>query len=84
MNLLLIYSVLRPGNNSSCRILSPDPAQCRQKRRKLLNQHRRVWGGTSANCIANDVFMPLAYNMVQSYTLCTGAASAYSANLECA
>ena len=84
MNLLLIYSVLRPGNNSSCRIQSPDPAQCRQKRRKLLKQHRLVWRGTAADSTANDVFMPLGYNMVQSYTLCTGAASAYSASLECA
>ena len=74
MNLLLIYSVLRPGNNSSCRIQSPDPAQYRQKRRKLLKQHRLVWGGTTVDSTTNDVFMPLGYNMVQSYTLCTGAA----------
>ncbi|XP_066344276.1 uncharacterized protein [Miscanthus floridulus] len=46
-----------PRNNSSYPIQSTDPAQCRQKRRKLLKQHRRIWGG---------------------------AASAYSATLQCA
>ena len=84
INLHLTYSVLRPGNNSSYPIQSTDPAQCRQKRRKLLKQHRLVWGGTAAGPTANGCFVTSPYNMVHSYTLFTGAASAYSATLQCA
>ena len=54
---LLIYSVLRPGNNSSYPIQSTDPAQCGQKRRKLLKQHRRIWGGTAPGPTANCSFV---------------------------
>ncbi|XP_066391844.1 uncharacterized protein [Miscanthus floridulus] len=36
------------GNNTSCPLETSNPAACRSKRRKLLNQHRLVWRGAAS------------------------------------
>ncbi|XP_066389344.1 uncharacterized protein [Miscanthus floridulus] len=38
----------RPRNNTSCPLETSNPAACRSKRRKLLNQHRLVWRGAAS------------------------------------
>ena len=72
------------GNNTSCALETSSPAACRKKRRKLLNQHRLVWRGIQTyQTHTHSLSISFHIHIPKTQSMCTGAASRQSVDLEC-
>lgn len=79
----LTFTNFWSGNNSSCALETSDPSTSRDKRRRLLKQHRLVWGGIETYFIEPLYLWPCKISLPQRHSPWAGAASIHSANLEC-